>query len=98
MCCATGTEMDCVMKPLPYSPFKRFGIAPVGGRSTVVRLANNDLWVLASSKLDTPTKAKLDELGGRVKYIVGPDAVHSLYLCAWAACNAMRRQNMLNTQ
>jgi len=61
-------------------PFKRFGIMPVGGRSTAVKLANSDIWVLASTKLDEPTKSKLDELGGRVKYIVGADAVHSLYL------------------
>lgn len=63
------------------SPFKRFGVVPVGGRSTVVRLANSDLWVLASTPLDDPTKAQISELGGRVRYIIGPDAVHSLYLC-----------------
>jgi len=34
---------------------------------------------LASTPLDTETKAKLDELG-KVKYIVSPDIVHHLYL------------------
>lgn len=37
------------------------------------------VWVLASTPLDGPTRAKLDELG-EVKYIIGPDAVHSLFL------------------
>lgn len=35
--------------------------------------------MLASTPLDTQTKAKLDELG-QVKYIVNPDIVHHLYL------------------
>ncbi|KAL5498480.1 hypothetical protein ACEPAH_1833 [Sanghuangporus vaninii] len=61
-------------------PFSRFGIFPVGGRSTAIKLSNGDLWVLASTPLDSMTKAKLDELGGRVKYIVGADAVHNLFL------------------
>ncbi|EJD05342.1 uncharacterized protein FOMMEDRAFT_118375 [Fomitiporia mediterranea MF3/22] len=63
-------------------PFSRFGLFPVGGRSTVIRLASGDLWVLASTPLDAPTKSKIDELGGeeKVRYIVGADAVHNLFL------------------
>nr|AXF50747.1 PGM-like protein [Inonotus obliquus] len=61
-------------------PFSRFGIFPVGGRSTAIKLSNGDLWVLASTPLDSLTRAKLDELGGRVKYIIGADAVHNLFL------------------
>ncbi|OCB83911.1 hypothetical protein A7U60_g9117 [Sanghuangporus baumii] len=61
-------------------PFSRFGIFPVGGRSTAIKLSNGDLWVLASTPLNSMTKAKLDELGGRVKYVVGADAVHNLFL------------------
>lgn len=45
------------------SPFARFGIFPVGGRSTAVKMRNGNLWVLASTPLDTETKAKLEELG-----------------------------------
>ncbi|PPQ65115.1 hypothetical protein CVT24_003006 [Panaeolus cyanescens] len=60
-------------------PFSRFGIWPIGGRSTAVQLKGGDLWVLASTPLDTETKSKLDELGA-VKYIIGADAVHHLYL------------------
>jgi hypothetical protein len=44
-------------------PFARFGFFPVGGRSTAIRLRDGGVWVLASTPLDTETKAKLDELG-----------------------------------
>ncbi|KAJ3995916.1 hypothetical protein F5050DRAFT_1808208 [Lentinula boryana] len=54
-------------------PFSRFGIFPVGGRSTAVKMRNGNLWVLASTPLDSETKVKLDELGP-VKYIIGADA------------------------
>ncbi|KIO34794.1 hypothetical protein M407DRAFT_90077 [Tulasnella calospora MUT 4182] len=60
-------------------PFARFGLFPVGGRSTAIKLKDNAVWVLASTPLTDTTKAKLDELG-EVKWIVGPDAVHHLYL------------------
>ncbi|CUA70786.1 hypothetical protein RSOLAG22IIIB_09123 [Rhizoctonia solani] len=60
-------------------PFARFGIFPVGGRSTAVRLQSGDVWVLASTPLNDATKAKLNELGP-VKYICGADAVHHLFL------------------
>ena len=60
-------------------PFARFGIIPVGGRSTAIKLSSGDVWVMASTPLNDITKAKLDELGP-VKYIVGGDAVHHLFL------------------
>jgi len=60
-------------------PFTIFGLFPVGGRSTAVRLADGGVWLLASTPLTDETKKRLDELG-EVKYIVGPDAVHNLYL------------------
>ncbi|KAJ3824226.1 hypothetical protein F5880DRAFT_410011 [Lentinula raphanica] len=60
-------------------PFARFGLFPVGGRSTAVKMRTGNLWILASTPLDTETKAKLDELGP-VKYIIGADAVHHLFL------------------
>ncbi|PAV20659.1 hypothetical protein PNOK_0328600 [Pyrrhoderma noxium] len=61
-------------------PFYRFNVFPVGGRSTVIKLSNGDLWVAASTPLDADTKSKLEGLGGKVKYIIGLDAVHNLYL------------------
>ena len=45
------------------SPFARFGLFPVGGRSTAIKLRGGDVWVLASTPLNEETKAKLDELG-----------------------------------
>ncbi|KDQ60122.1 hypothetical protein JAAARDRAFT_32495 [Jaapia argillacea MUCL 33604] len=60
-------------------PFARFGVIPFGGRSTAIKLSNGDVWLLASTPADTQTKEKLNELGP-VKYIVGADAVHHLYL------------------
>lgn len=49
------------------SPFKRFGLIPVGGRSTAIKLESGDVWVLASTALCDETRAKLDEMGP-VKY------------------------------
>ncbi|KLO12377.1 hypothetical protein SCHPADRAFT_941286 [Schizopora paradoxa] len=60
-------------------PFTRLGVLPFGGRSTAVKLADGGVWLLASTPLTDATKKKLEELGD-VKYIVGPDAVHNLYL------------------
>jgi len=60
-------------------PFYLFSWVPVGGRSTAVRLSNGGVWVFASTPLTPETKAKLDEIGP-VKYILGPNAVHNLFL------------------
>ncbi|KAJ7885165.1 hypothetical protein B0H14DRAFT_3739403, partial [Mycena olivaceomarginata] len=60
-------------------PFSRFGILPVGGRSTAVKLTNGGVWVLASTALNPETKAKIDEMGP-VQYIISADAVHHLFL------------------
>ncbi|TFK49377.1 hypothetical protein OE88DRAFT_1719794 [Heliocybe sulcata] len=60
-------------------PFSRFNLIPVGGRSTAIKMTNGDVWVLASTPLNDATKSKLDEMGP-VKYIVGADAVHTLYV------------------
>ena len=39
----------------------------MGGRSTAIRLASGDVWVLASTTLDDSTKKTIDEMGP-VKY------------------------------
>ncbi len=65
-------------------PFSRGGVVPFGGRSSAVRLRDGEsLWLLASSPLDAPTRSRLDAFG-KVKYIVAPDNVHSLYLKQYA--------------
>ncbi|KAJ7138428.1 hypothetical protein C8R43DRAFT_1019042 [Mycena crocata] len=60
-------------------PFARFSILPFGGRSTAVRLSTGDVWVLASTPLTPDTKTAIDKLGP-VKWIMGADAVHHLFL------------------
>lgn len=45
-------------------PFSRFGIIPIGGRTTAIRLSGDKgVWVLASTPLDDTTKSKLKEMG-----------------------------------
>lgn len=44
-------------------PFSRFGILPIGGRSTAAKLSDGSVWVLASTPLDEPTKTAIAELG-----------------------------------
>ncbi|KAJ7201703.1 hypothetical protein GGX14DRAFT_159998 [Mycena pura] len=60
-------------------PFARFQVLPFGGRSTAVKLSTGAVWVLASTPLTHDTKAALDKLGP-VKWIMGADAVHHMYL------------------
>ncbi|KAI0088875.1 hypothetical protein BDY19DRAFT_153309 [Irpex rosettiformis] len=63
-------------------PFARFGLFPIGGRSTAIKLKTGGVWVLASTPLDDETRTKLQELGP-VRYIVGADAVHYLFLAQY---------------
>ncbi|KAF9566506.1 hypothetical protein CPC08DRAFT_628233 [Agrocybe pediades] len=60
-------------------PFARFGILPIGGRSTAIKLQDGGVWMLASTPLDTETRETLDKLGP-VKYIISPDVEHHLFL------------------
>jgi len=60
-------------------PFMRFGFLPIGGRSTAVKLSTGDVWLLASTPLTGETKAAIDNMGP-LKYIMGADAVHHLFL------------------
>ncbi|KAF8632901.1 hypothetical protein AX17_004747 [Amanita inopinata Kibby_2008] len=60
-------------------PFARFGWFPIGGRSTAIRMKDGGVWVLASTPLNGETRTKLDQVGP-VRYIVGADAVHFLFL------------------
>ncbi|KAJ6572027.1 hypothetical protein B0H19DRAFT_988725 [Mycena capillaripes] len=60
-------------------PFAQFRILPFGGRSTAVRLSTGDVWVLASTPLTPDTKTSIDKLGP-VKWIMGADAMHHMFL------------------
>lgn len=39
------------------------GFLHFGGRSTAIKLSNNDVWVLASTPLTEATKSTIDKLG-----------------------------------
>ncbi|KAJ7054377.1 hypothetical protein C8F01DRAFT_488441 [Mycena amicta] len=60
-------------------PFALFGYVHLGGRSTAVKLSSGDVWVIASTPLSPETKETLKNLGP-VKYIIGVNARHNLYL------------------
>ncbi|KAF7323746.1 hypothetical protein MKEN_00595600 [Mycena kentingensis (nom. inval.)] len=60
-------------------PFYVFSYLPIGGRSTAIKLANGDVWVLASTPLSPETKDALDKLG-RVAYLVAVNMYHNMYL------------------
>ncbi|CDZ98574.1 Protein of unknown function DUF4336 [Phaffia rhodozyma] len=60
-------------------PFKRFGLMKIGGRSTAVKLANNDIFIIPSSPLGEDVKAEIARLGGQVKYLVAPDFEHTMF-------------------
>lgn len=76
---STTPHLHIPCNPPARSPFSRFSIMPIGGRSTAVKLSNGDVWVMASTPLDEPTKETLARMG-TVKYIIGADSVHHLYL------------------
>jgi len=59
-------------------PFKRFGIQPIGGRTTAVRLSNSSVWLLASTPLTDETRQKIDALG-QVRYIAVADTEHTVF-------------------
>ncbi|KAJ3512012.1 hypothetical protein NMY22_g15462 [Coprinellus aureogranulatus] len=70
-------------------PFSRFGLFPVGGRSTAVKLKDGGVWILASTPLDEETKATLQDLGpvrnflgitAAARYIIGADALHYMFI------------------
>jgi len=52
-------------------PFLRFGRAKIGGRASIIRLANGDLFVISPTPLEDGAKKWVDTIG-TVKYIVSP--------------------------
>jgi hypothetical protein len=65
-------------RPLPIL------VGDVGGRMTVVRLADGALWLHSPVALDAETREALDRLGP-VRWVVGPSKVHHLALGEYAA-------------
>ncbi|RSH82660.1 uncharacterized protein EHS24_007654 [Apiotrichum porosum] len=61
----------------------RFGVVPIGGRSTAIRV-NDGIFVYVSHPYTTATAEALKQLGGEVKWLVTPDGEHGMNIGAWA--------------
>jgi hypothetical protein len=62
----------------------RAGGMSIGGRMTVVKLADGGLWLHSPVKIDDDLTRELDTLGP-VAHIVAPNKVHHLMVGGWAA-------------
>ncbi|KAH7316524.1 hypothetical protein B0I35DRAFT_479356 [Stachybotrys elegans] len=65
-------------------PFKRMGLIPIGGRGTLVKLTSGALAVFSPVALTEEAKAKVQEMGGKVEYIVALDYEHHIFITEWA--------------
>ncbi|KAM7212611.1 hypothetical protein V8F06_011988 [Rhypophila decipiens] len=65
-------------------PFLRFGKIPIGGRGTLVKLTSGSLAIFSPVALTPEAKAKVDSLGGQVRYIIAPDIEHHIFVSEWA--------------
>jgi len=61
------------------APLKVFGVADVGARMTIVRLADGGLWVHSPIRLTDARKAALDRLGP-VRSVVAPNCFHHMFV------------------
>ena len=58
----------------------RAGLFAIGGRSTAVKLPNNDVFLYVSTPHSPATAATIAKMGGPVKYLVTPDGEHGMYM------------------
>ncbi|KAI5464539.1 hypothetical protein BGZ63DRAFT_351605 [Mariannaea sp. PMI_226] len=65
-------------------PFARFGKLMIGGRGTLVKLTSGGLAVFSPVALTEDTKAKVQEMGGDVRYIIALDFEHHIFISDWA--------------
>ncbi|KFG79979.1 hypothetical protein MANI_019884 [Metarhizium anisopliae] len=65
-------------------PFSRFGRIKIGGRGTLVKLTSGNLAVFSPVALTEETRAKVNEFGGNVGYIVALDFEHHIFISEWA--------------
>ena len=58
-------------------PFLRFNRAKIGGRASIIKLANRDLFVISPTPIEEGTQQWVDSIGN-VKYLVAPNVeVHT---------------------
>lgn len=62
-------------------PFSRFGVLPIGGRSTALKLRDG-VFVVVSSPCIEETTSAIDAMG-TVKWLLVPDYVHALNISAF---------------
>ncbi|KAK4046103.1 hypothetical protein OIV83_006356 [Microbotryomycetes sp. JL201] len=65
------------------APFARFGLIPIGGRSTAIKLEDDSLWVVPSTALTPATLTALQELAGQgpgVRHLVTIDREHNIFV------------------
>jgi len=55
-------------------PFLRFDRAKIGGRASIIKLANGDLFVISPTPMEEGTQTWVDSIG-KVRYLVAPDIV-----------------------
>ena len=60
MCSLCGSKLNLMIL---HRGFTLFGLLPIGGRSTAIKLQAGGVWILASTPLTDDTKEKLAELG-----------------------------------
>ena len=53
-------------------PFLRFGRAKIGGRGSIIKLANGDLFIISPTPIEDGTQKWVDSIG-KVKYLAAPD-------------------------
>jgi hypothetical protein len=59
-------------------PFLRFNRAKIGGRASIIKLANGDLFIISPTPIDDGTQQWVDSIG-TVKYLAAPNVeVHTL--------------------
>lgn len=64
------------------TPFLRFGRVKIGGRGTLVQMANGSVAVFSPVALTDTVKKESEQLG-TVKYIVAVDQEHHIFLESW---------------
>lgn len=53
-------------------PFLRFSHAKIGGRASIIKLANGDLFIISPTALEEGTQKWGDSIG-KVKYLLAPN-------------------------
>ncbi|KAL7270806.1 hypothetical protein RUND412_006469 [Rhizina undulata] len=64
-------------------PFLRYGKIKFGGRGAIIRLRTGSLVVFSPVALTPEVKSTLENLGGKVSYLIAPDREHHIFLGQW---------------